>query len=56
MDRFLKWKLPSGSAAGDEDGVADDETGEDPDNEDDSSVRLKGRVDASDLGEVVRTR
>ena len=34
VDWFLKWKLPSGSAAGDEEGVAG-ETGEDPDDEDD---------------------
>jgi len=34
VDRFLKWKLPSCSAAGDEDVVAD-ETGEDHGDEDD---------------------
>ncbi|MBA2305830.1 MAG: hypothetical protein H0W08_24800 [Acidobacteria bacterium] len=33
VDRFLKWKLPSGSASEDEDVVAD-ETGENPDDED----------------------
>jgi len=39
-DRFLKWALPSGGASEDED-VATDETGEDPDDENDwSEARL----------------
>jgi len=36
VDRFLKWKLPPGSEAEDEDAVAD-EAGDDPDDEDDRS-------------------